>query len=78
MALATERDTTRDIDAEQRWCSDFTKLRVDLGASGTQIVIEQAKAIGEVPLRVVEFATNSTTEHSGMQVNSKHGLSQNS
>ena len=78
VALATERDTTRDTDAEQRWCSDFTKLRADLGTSGTQIVVEQAKAVGEVPLRVVELATNSTTEHSGTHASSKYGLSQSS
>jgi len=78
VALASERDTTRDTDAENKWCSDFTKLRAHLGASGTQVVIEQAKAVGEVPLRVVELATNSTTVYSGTLANSKYGLSPNS
>ena len=78
VALASSRDMTRDADAEQRWCSDFTKLRADLGASGTQIVIEQAKAVGEVPLRVVESDTNATSEHSGKQAGPKHSLSQGS
>ncbi|WP_153130488.1 hypothetical protein [Dechloromonas hortensis] len=67
VALASARDTTRDTDAEQRWCSDFTKLRADLGTSGTQITIEQARAVGEVPLKIVELATHSNAAGIGKQ-----------
>ncbi len=55
VALAKSRDTTKDLAAETKWCSDFTDLRQALVAAGTQIVIEQALPIGKVPLRVVEW-----------------------
>lgn len=54
VALAKSRDTTKDLAAESKWCSDFTDLRGALAAAGTQIVIEQALPVGKVPLRVVE------------------------
>ena len=60
VALAAVRDKTRDLDAEMRWCSDFTKLKADLGTNGTQLAIERALEVGAVPLRVVEIcAPNS-------------------
>jgi len=51
VALSSDRDKTRDLDAESRWCSDFTKLTAELEGVGTQLIIERAKAVGEVPLR---------------------------
>jgi hypothetical protein len=54
VALAKSRDTTKDLAAETKWCSDFTDLREALAAAGTQIVIEKALPVGMVPLRVVE------------------------
>jgi hypothetical protein len=53
VALARSRDTTKDVAAETKWCSDFGDLREALAAFGTQIVTEQALPVGKVPLRVV-------------------------
>ena len=71
VALATVRDTSRDIDAERRWCSDFTKLRTDLGTAGTQLVIERAMDVGVVPLRVVETDDGNSAGNSATQSNLK-------
>jgi hypothetical protein len=54
VALSAARDKSRDLDAESRWCSDFTKLKSELEKSGTHMIIERAKAVGEVALRVIE------------------------
>ena len=68
VAFASTRDTSRDSDAERRWCSDFTNLRKDLEVLGTQTVIEQAKAIGEIPLKVVELDTGEKAVSSRKQL----------
>lgn len=67
VALSASRDATRDLDAESRWCQDFSKLQAELRVNGNELVIEKALPVGAVPLRVVEietaehtFARNST------------------
>ena len=72
VALAAVRDNSRDIDAEGRWCSDFTKLRTDLGTIGTQLVIERAVDVGVVPLKVVETDDGHFTGNSPTQRNPKN------
>lgn len=54
VALSASRDATRDLDAESRWCQDFTKLQAELRVNGDELVIEKALPVGAVPLRVVE------------------------
>lgn len=61
VALSADRDKSRDLDAESRWCSDFTKLKSELEKSGTNLIIERAKAVGEVALRVVEEELRPST-----------------
>lgn len=61
VALSAARDKSRDLDAESRWCSDFTKLTSELEKSGTHLIIERAKAVGEVALRVLEEEPRSST-----------------
>jgi hypothetical protein len=62
VALSKSRDTTRDLDAESRWCQDFTKLQAELRVNGNELVIEKALPVGAVPLRVVE---TEAAEHTG-------------
>lgn len=64
VALSASRDTTRDLDAESRWCQDFTKLQAELRVNGNELVIEKAMPVGAVPLRVVE---TETSEHTGIR-----------
>ena len=71
VALAAVRDKARDLDAERRWCSDFTKLRTELGTAGTQLVIERAMDVGAVPLRVVETVASDLAGNSATRGNLK-------
>lgn len=75
VALSSVRDKTQDLDAEQRWCSDFTKLRTDLGTIGTQLVIERAMEVGAVPLRVVETDARGGIKLTGTQNSTKSNSS---
>lgn len=53
-ATTGSRNKERDIDAESIWCSEFGQLKNDLAQSGNEIIIEKAKKVGEVPLKVIE------------------------
>ena len=48
-----QSDTQRDIDIETVWCSEFGKLRDILDEKGGELTIEKAKAVGEIPVKVV-------------------------
>lgn len=61
VALSASRDTTRDLDAESRWCQDFTRLQAELRVNGDELVIEKALPVGAVPLRVVEAEADDRT-----------------
>ena len=52
-------DKTRDIDAEQLWCSDFAHLGQQLAATGTELILEKALPVGAVPLKTVSDAAAS-------------------
>jgi hypothetical protein len=75
VALAAVRDKSRDIDAERRWCSDFTKLRTDLGTIGTQLIIERAVDVGVVPIKVVETDDGNSSGTGGTKINPKNNES---
>ncbi|TDK26273.1 hypothetical protein E2F46_06675 [Luteimonas aestuarii] len=71
VSLTDTRDPTRDRDIETIWCGEFTRLRSILADRGSELTIEKALAIGEVPLKVIEFddsdgseATRSSTRNS--------------
>jgi len=59
VALNLDRNTSRDIDAEHLWCSDFDKLKGDLSLQGSTVFIDKAMRVGEVPLKV----TSAPMEH---------------
>lgn len=46
-------DAARDRDAETLWCSDFSRLRDSVTATGGELIIEKALGIGAVPVKVV-------------------------
>lgn len=78
VALAAARDESMDLDAESRWCADFTKLKRDLGSDGTEVLVERALDVGAVPLRVVESDIRSPAEHSKTQRSPKSGSTRGS
>lgn len=57
VAFDPERDKGRDRDIETLWCGDFQRLQALLGEQGNALLIEQARAVGEVPLKEVEQTT---------------------
>lgn len=54
VALAQDRDTSRDLDAEHLWCGDFTKLKDDLALAGSRVLVDRALGVGAVPLKVAQ------------------------
>jgi hypothetical protein len=59
VAFDSTRDATQDIPAEQRWCDDFSKLKDVFKAQGSEIIIERAFGVGQVPLKVLEVSTRA-------------------
>ncbi len=53
VSLSNSNDRGRDRDIETIWCGEFIRLRSILADSGTELTIEKALAVGEVPLKVV-------------------------
>lgn len=54
VAMDTQRDRSRDRDVEALWCGDFSRLQAQLNAQGSDLQIERALGVGEVPLKEVE------------------------
>lgn len=61
VAFESDRNTAGDIPAEQRWCTDFSRLQVSMKTSGADLVIEKALGVGVVPLKVL--TSNSSEEN---------------
>lgn len=55
VAFQAERDASRDIDAEQLWCNDFTRLQNQLASEGGEVLIEKALGVGALPLKQVQL-----------------------
>ncbi len=51
VALAADRDRSRDRDIETLWCGEFGRLQALLHGQGTELVVERALGVGEVPLK---------------------------
>lgn len=65
VAFDPSRDKARDLDVETLWCGDFQRLQALLGEQGDALLIEQARAVGEVPLKeVAQTQTHASTEAS--------------
>lgn len=57
VALDTNRDSSGDLPAEQRWCDDFGKLKGALKVHGCEVIVEKAMGVGAVPLKVLSTST---------------------
>lgn len=58
VAFETNRDSSGDIPAEQRWCDDFGALKGALKAQGSEVIVEKAMGVGAIPLKVLSTATS--------------------
>ncbi|MBK0026388.1 hypothetical protein IAE57_09440 [Stenotrophomonas sp. S48] len=65
VAMHTERDRSRDRDVEAIWCGDFSRLKAQLHAQGSDLQIERALGVGEVPLKEVEASPEPARVLSG-------------
>lgn len=70
VSLSDSHDRARDRDIETIWCGEFTRLRSLLAKRGSELTIEKALAIGEVPLKVIELGYDSSSEVSGLSTKS--------
>lgn len=61
VAFESDRNTSGDIPAEQRWCTDFSRLQASMKASGTDLVIEKALGVGAVPIKVLSSTVSEET-----------------
>lgn len=57
VAFDTNRDSSGDLPAEQRWCDDFGALKGVLKAQGSEVIVERAMGVGAVPLKVLSTST---------------------
>lgn len=57
VAFDTNRDSSGDIPAEQRWCDDFGALKEALKAQGSDVVVERAMGVGMVPIKLLSTST---------------------
>lgn len=57
VAFDTNRDSSGDIPAEQRWRDDFGVLKGALKAQGSEVIVERAMGVGVVPLKLLSTST---------------------
>ncbi|GKX63735.1 hypothetical protein SOASR032_23040 [Pragia fontium] len=69
VALAEQRDVSRDTDIESLWCSEHQALQRILAESGNELTIDRALPAGATPLKVVVQADESAS----MQTSVRHG-----
>lgn len=56
VAFDANRDASRDIPEEQRWCDDFGALKRALKARGSDVIVEKALGVGAVPMKLLASA----------------------
>ena len=59
VALTQDHDKRRDKDIETIWCGEFKKLQGHLSATGCNFTVEQARGVGEVPVKIVAIEETS-------------------
>jgi len=59
VSLSGMHDRARDRDIETIWCGEFSRLRSLLADQGSELAIEKALGIGEVPLKVINLEADS-------------------
>lgn len=63
VAFDSNRDSSRDIPAEQRWCDDFGVLQGALKAQGSEVIVERAMGVGKVSLKFLSTSTKDEARH---------------
>ena len=63
VAFDSNRDSSRDIPAEQRWCDDFGVLQGALKAQGSEVIVERAMGVGKVSLKLLSTSTKDEARH---------------
>ncbi|MHC9084887.1 hypothetical protein ACYX7E_07600 [Luteimonas sp. RIT-PG2_3] len=66
VSLTDTGDRSRDRDIETIWCGEFTRLRSLLAERGSELTIEKAMGIGEVPLKVIELVADNENSTYGV------------
>ncbi|CRM82566.1 hypothetical protein [Pseudomonas sp. 31 R 17] len=59
VALSSDRDRARDRDIETIWCGEFRRLQDLLKDKGSELLIERALSVGEVPLKETNISEPS-------------------
>lgn len=72
VSLSGAHERSRDRDIETIWCGEFTRLQALLAQGGNELVIEQALAVGQVPLKVIDIAPEIGDSTSSVGSQSKH------
>ncbi|TXN21269.1 hypothetical protein [Methylobacterium sp. WL9] len=55
------RTTERDRDQEVIWCGEFNRLRANLAARGSDLIIERALGVGAQPVKSVAIPSSAST-----------------
>jgi len=67
IALSGDRDKARDRDIETIWCSEFQRLQALLKDKGSELLIERALSVGEVPLKETNVSEAGVETIAGQQ-----------
>lgn len=62
VALSRDHDARRDRDIETIWCGEFQRLQQLLRSQGNEMLMEQARKIGEVAVKVIAESEESLQE----------------
>jgi hypothetical protein len=67
IALSSDRDKARDRDIETIWCGEFQRLQALLKDKGSELLIERALSVGEVPLKETNISERGVEIIAGQQ-----------
>lgn len=67
IALSSDRDKARDRDIETIWCGEFQRLQALLKDKGSELLIERALSVGEVPLKETNVSEPGVETITGQQ-----------
>jgi len=67
IALSSDRDKARDHDIETIWCGEFQRLQALLKDKGSELFIERALSVGEVPLKETNISEPGIETIAGQQ-----------
>ncbi|WP_338747189.1 hypothetical protein V3D52_11905 [Pseudomonas putida] len=67
VALSSDRDKARDRDIETIWCGEFQRLQALLKDKGSELLIERALSVGEVPLKETNVSEPGVETIAGQQ-----------